>query len=246
MQGLENEIWTAFQKEDIRGLSSLFQKLPTLETPIKGLSPLTMAVMLYDQEFVSQLLQAGAEPNFKNDDKSTALTASRDLEMTKLLLKHGASARFEVESEIGTSLHVACEYRDLASAETLLDSGEGYYCAGVFDEFYRTPLAVAAGLGDSRMVALLLHNRFPVDLTDVRTAACTPLHLAVEERHEDVVKLLVASGADIHLNHGLGRTPWEMAEEDFELRELLIPPTNITDPKGVEAPLRIPPDQKET
>ena len=60
--------------------------------------------MLCDQEFVSQLLQADADPNFRNAEKSPALTASRDLEMTKLLLKHEASTRFEMESEIGTSL----------------------------------------------------------------------------------------------------------------------------------------------
>ena len=73
------------------------------------------------------------------------------------------------------------------------------------------------------MVALLLRHRFPANLTDTRTAACTPLQLAVEERHGAVVELLIASGADIHLNHGLGRTPGEMAQGDVELQKLLLP-----------------------
>lgn len=224
MQDGEMKFWKAFQNENVKDMKSLMHQLSTLDVLINGVSPLCMCVMLPTKLLVSQFLELGADPNFRNEDKTTALTASRDLDLTRLLLGHGASARFETNSEIGTSIHIACEYKDLASAKLLLDKGEANSCARVFNEFGQTPLGVAAAVGDIAMVKLLLQHGFPVDLCDAITASSTPLQLAIEEGHFNLVKVLVENGADKNLNHGLGRSPFQMAKDNPELQELLNSP----------------------
>ena len=44
----------------------------------------------------------------------------------------------------------------------------------------------------------------------------TPLHVASAGGYEDVVRLLLESGADVHLRCKMGRTAQDWAEEEFE------------------------------
>jgi ankyrin repeat protein len=222
MKTLAAEILRAFQAEDTRTLESLLlSQLPSLNILFDGLSPLSMAVMLENRSLVFNLLEAGADPNFKNEDKSTALTHSREFEMTELLLQHGASTRFEIESELETSLHIACGRDDFSSVKTLIEKGEGSSCSEVLDEFGRPPLAVAVQHGSLAVVEFLLHHGFPVNYTDSCGGALTPLQLAIKFKRSDIARVLVSAGADVNLSYGLSQTPLEMARDDSLLLELL-------------------------
>lgn len=221
MEDLSLKIVHAFRNEMTEDLEVLLLHLPSFEVLVQGLSPLSMAVMLNGKELVSKLLKQGADPNFRNEDKSTALTFSRDLEITGLLLENGASARFESESELETSVHIACGQDDLVAVKTLIERGEGSYCSRTLDEFGRTPLAVAVQHGSLALVQLLLQSGFPVDYTDSIGGALTPLQLAIQLGRAEVVEALLDAGADVQLRHGLSRAPLDMARRNPTIQEVL-------------------------
>ncbi|MHC5718709.1 MAG: ankyrin repeat domain-containing protein, partial [Nostoc sp.] len=49
----------------------------------------------------------------------------------------------------------------------------------------------------------------------------TPLHLAAEKGHKDIVELLIAKGADVHSRNHERDTPLHLAD-DLDVVELLI------------------------
>jgi ankyrin repeat protein len=100
-----------------------------------------------------------------------------------------------------TPLHQAIEKRDLAGVRKLVEA-----CAHVntIDDSGRTPLHVAAALGSTEAVTLLLaagadasaRTRGPKDSTHIHSR--TALHLAAAAGSAPVAQLLVAHGADVN------------------------------------------------
>lgn len=77
-------------------------------------------------------------------------------------------------------------------------------------------------LGDTQRVAALVARGADVDL---KVQGMTPLVLAVQQGHLDVVRLLVEAGADVNLREQYtGMTPLEAAldREDEEMADYLI------------------------
>lgn len=85
-----------------------------------------------------------------------------------------------------------------ASVEVLLEDVDiNFYSCALFDCY--SPLHNAAYFGQTEVVRVLLRRGFPIDSFHSVDERITPLQLAVQQRHLDVIKLLLESGADIQL-----------------------------------------------
>lgn len=98
----------------------------------------------------------------------------------------------------------------------------------------QSALHLAAGYGRLNVTQLLVQNGAAVNLSD--TVGYTPLHLAAEgqwgvtgwegtggkhSQHADVVRFLLASGADSTLVDKFGRTALDVAANDIQIRNAL-------------------------
>jgi ankyrin repeat protein len=80
-----------------------------------------------------------------------------------------------------------------------------------------TPLHIAAHKGYTGVVSVLLETAgvdMNAALTDGRDAGVTPLFLAAEDNRLDVLKLLIAAGADVNMARADGYTPLHMAAQN--------------------------------
>lgn len=89
----------------------------------------------------------------------------------------------------------------------------------------RTPLLIAARMGDVEAVAMLLKtNAVDIEAKEFEFGR-TPLLCAISRDHTEVVKLLLEKGADKSVRDIEGKTPYEIATEanvSDELREMLL------------------------
>lgn len=157
-----------------------------------------------------------------------------DVEHLKILL--GSGVRVDVADESGnTALHHAAENGDLEMIRVLLDSGAPLEAEGCAD---LTPLLAAASRGQTDAVKLLLaaganvqakkgtilcyvcENRGCLPLVEALLAVgakvnvsggfmgTTPLHVALERAHTDVVPALLRAGANTQTKDRSGWTPF--------------------------------------
>ncbi len=118
---------------------------------------------------VRELLRRGADPNFKlpQDDGfpgSTSLSwSTRNFEILKLLVEHGARVPFECGQGAIVSVHQVCQSGRLDILRFLVEEAEGKTALGHYDDFYRTPLIVAAAEGHLDIVDYLIELGVDVD-----------------------------------------------------------------------------------
>ncbi|GGP19728.1 hypothetical protein GCM10007981_04580 [Thermocladium modestius] len=164
-----------------------------------------------DAKKVKTLLEAGADPNTKDEYGSTPLhwaALKGHLDVVELLLKHGADPN--VKDEDGsTPLHDAAWNGHADVVELLLKHGAD---PNVKDEDGSTPLHDAAWNGHADVVELLLKHG--ADPNTKNEYGKTPLHRAAMKGHADVVELLLKHGADPNTNDKYGKTPLHRAAED--------------------------------
>jgi ankyrin repeat protein len=162
----------------------------------------------------------------------------------------------------GDQIHTAAEKGDLAAVKALLKDHPDLVSSRGTNDF--TPLHVAATVGQVRVAKLLLANkpdvnskaaseRRPLALARAkystnqyafRLEQVTPLHLAAWEGRRDVVKLLLASKADIEARDFTGTTPLGLAVACGHkgVVELLLArhaDVNATDPHVHWTPLHV-------
>jgi ankyrin repeat protein len=164
-----------------------------------GCTPLMYAVLYADLDAVRRLLEAGADPNRRNDAGATALMwAVDDLEKTQLLIKSGADVH--ACSDDGRTPLLIAAGRPGANdvVRLLLEHGAD---PSVVAPSYRgpiTPLRQAADMGDESLIRMLLEHK-----ADVRNGGPLPWVSALNASSAGCADLLVKSSVPAPRNMGL-------------------------------------------
>jgi ankyrin repeat protein len=141
------------------------------------------------------LLQNKADVNAAQADGATALqwAAYRDdLELADLLISAGSNPKI-ANREGATALQLASLRGSAPMIEKLLNGGAEVNERGVHAE---TPLMFAARSGNLQALKLLLKRGAEINAKE-SLRGTTALMWAVEQKHADVVNLLIQSGADV-------------------------------------------------
>ena len=147
--------------------------------------PMCLAAVNGHIDVVKLLLESGGDPNRVNNYGETPLhlaARSRCVQAVKILID--AVADLNAPDKWGDSpLYYAVRNNHLDMVKLLLDAGAKLIGNG----HRRTPLHWAALWGNSDMVKLLLNEG--ADPNAATILGATPLSMAQEQGHEDVVKL---------------------------------------------------------
>uniref|UniRef100_A0A8C9SJJ8 Ankyrin repeat and KH domain containing 1 n=1 Tax=Scleropages formosus TaxID=113540 RepID=A0A8C9SJJ8_SCLFO len=205
-------------------------------------SALTLACYKGHLEMVRFLLEAGADQEHKTDEMHTALMeACMDghVEVARLLLDSGAQVNMPADSFESPLTLAACGGH-VELAALLIERGANL--EEVNDEGY-TPLMEAAREGHEEMVALLLAQGANINAqteetqetaltlaccggflevadfliktgADIELGCSTPLMEAAQEGHLELVKYLLAAGANVHATTATGDTALTYACEN--------------------------------
>lgn len=153
------------------------------------------AVRNRDVDSVRALLKQRADVNAPQGDGATALHWAAhvdDLVIADLLIRAGARPG-AANDVAATPLHLACTNRSAPMVERLLAAGANANAKLLNGE---TVLMTCARAGDARAVKALVMHRADVNAKESAHDQ-TALMWAAAQRHPDVVRLLVETGADI-------------------------------------------------
>lgn len=169
---------------------------------------------------IRDLLSRGVLPDARNDSEVFlgAFSGSSALEIAAqyghpdavLLLVRDAKASTTGADQRGwTALHKAAQKGDATVIKYLLEYGANVNAS---DKFAMTPLHRAAEMGRlDAIVALGADKQINIDSRGIKDS--TPLMLAAQNGHIEIVKLLLERGADSTLRDRNGRTARDRAED---------------------------------
>jgi ankyrin repeat protein len=162
---------------------------------------------------VRQLLaERGANANYFNDDGDFPLFgASQEghLQVVDALLEAGAQVNATRPEDSCTALIMACQYGKVAVVKSLVRAGANVNQT-TSDRYADSPLIKAAIKGHVQIVDVLVAAGARHDYTRP-CDGCTALHMACRQGFVDVVRSLLAAGADPRLALHNGFTPLAMA-----------------------------------
>lgn len=202
-------------------------------------------------KMVRSLLEAGANVNILQGRHQTALCAAIvgcHVDVVKTLIKAGADTSLHFVSEQlypndhartpPSVLQLAARARCLNVVEILLRAGADVH-EDVEGQNY--PLITACGHGDLEIVMKLLDAGSPVNVCGkkwpryayLQVEDASPLHKAATKGRTDIVRLLVASGADLkHVGDGSHGYSSYTALDAAANRNCKVPQRNTQRPRG--------------
>jgi hypothetical protein len=180
----------------------------------RNISALMEVVALGDLEAARILLKNRANPDGDEqvrDSRPLLLAAHLGMtEMVRLLLDEGAE--LEIEDNMGlTALHWASREDRLETVQFLLSRGAEIDKTGL-DE--ATPLYSAVSRGALQMTQLLLEGNADINARDGDFGQ-TALMRAAKYSHVDILRVLLARGADVHLRDDEGISALDWARRNY-------------------------------
>lgn len=160
------------------------------------------AVFLDRAKTVRCLLNAGANPNAKNEKGEALLHRAYDEDVAKILLDAGADPNAK-NNDGDTPLHQTAKWGREYVAKLLISAGTDLRAK---NKYGWTPLHYAA----NESVAKLLLDA-GVDPNANSNFGHTPLHYAASHGSSDVVRILIDSGAKLNAKNKNGETPLHVA-----------------------------------
>jgi ankyrin repeat protein len=152
-----------------------------------GSTPLLYAVLYGDASTMKLLLDAGADPNIRNDAGASPLMwAAGDLEKVRLLVEHGADVNAKSDAGRTPLLIAAGRFNNAPVVKLLLDHGANpsVKSPGLFGDM--TVLSEAASSGDESVLRMLVDRG-----ASVKAAGPIALFIAVESRCEKCIDLFL-------------------------------------------------------
>jgi ankyrin repeat protein len=174
-------------------------------------SELIAAARAGDADRVRSLLERGADVHARDANGATSLVVAaygNHVEVARELIEAGADVNAKDETEQSTYLIATSEVGDDPRLlELTLANGAD---VDAKDSYNGTGLIRAADRGYAQIVERLLETKIAID--HVNRLGWTALLEAIilgtgDQRHTDVVRLLVDAGADVNLADGQGVTP---------------------------------------
>ncbi len=161
-----------------------------------GSTAVFLAALSGSKEIVKALIKKGADVSATNEYQQTPLHRCANVEVAKLLL--GAGAPLDAKDERGrTALHVAADLGKTDLVRFYIDAGLGVNSQ---NKSKATPLH-GASLGGHKDTANALVE-LGAKLNTLTKDGYAPIHMA---KNLEVIKLLMAAGADPTLKDGNGK-----------------------------------------
>ena len=202
-----------------------------------GSTPLHAAAFLGRVETVKFLLEKGADTTLRNNMGSTAIEGAKlnwlitkgiigmlRIEVDEAEVKAGRAEVVKLLSEQPNNASQSHNLWKSAAAgdlSTIKDAlGDSVDLNAQDPQFGITPLAWAALMGHTKVVALLLEHG--ADVNAQNRDGATPLHSAAFLGRVETVKFLLQKGADITLRNNDGSTPMNAAQVDWQLTQFVV------------------------
>lgn len=106
-----------------------------------------------------------------------------------------ANFDFAFANEPCSPLHEAVKKGDLDILSLLIENGAE---VDIQDNSGSTPLHLASGMGNERILSLLLRHQGVKQMDATNAEGLTPLRLAIRNGHVSIVKMLLDAGADVN------------------------------------------------
>jgi ankyrin repeat protein/uncharacterized membrane protein len=180
----------------------------------KGTTPLMASILAKDQRLAASLVAAGADLNAKDKNGVSAAALARAHGWAKL----GGRDLFS-----DSDFYQAVKMGDTETAHEILAS-DRFKSALLSDgNAPFNPMLLAASTGNDAMVKLFLDYDGDVDgFVDYTESKSTPLMVAAQNGHADVVQTLLAHGADVLRTNQEGKTASTLAMQAGHRRIALL------------------------
>jgi ankyrin repeat protein len=178
----------------------------------EGFTPLMIAVVKRDRDLAQNLLVRGADVNAENAYAMTALSlAIPDRALVRLLLDNGAKhhfSKFQVQCMLNETNAISNYLRE-PKVGSVAEKASGLYWAILFNSLEAVKILKQNGAADA--------------LPD--WSFRTPVGLAAEKGYLELLKFLVASGADVNAKNEGAFTPLMLAHRHHQTTcvEFLLP-----------------------